>query len=246
MTRNLKDGSRKKVFLCIACGGLLIPIALIALWLQPWQSHKQATSTPRKVSSPAAAVLSSDGLVLQLPEAGDILRKSLPASAADLKENPDPFNNLRQELYYTWQSFAADRSRFLSVRIHRLASRKEAEQAYTYKLQHSQRDHSKAKGDGGANTGAATSISNMGDAAFSLPISQKMTGNTYDDNRKYDVHGTYLYCRTKNVTIEVFWEGAQTSSASSEHSAPTSDIFSYAQTTRDARNIVASVVRAME
>jgi hypothetical protein len=239
-----KHRSKGKI-LCIACGGLLGPIAVIALWLQPWHSRERATKTPQDERTAVAAVLSSDGLVLQLPEVGGVIRSSLPASAAGLKEKPDPFNNARQELYYTWQSFGADRSRFLSVRIHRLASRREAGQAYTYKMQHSQHNHSKAKGDGGADTGAATSIANMGDAAFSLPISQKMTGDIYDDNRKYDVHGTYLYCRTKNVVIEVFWEGAQTPIASSAPSMPASDVFSYAQTTRDARGIVAPVVRAM-
>ncbi|GAA2149751.1 hypothetical protein GCM10009727_53480 [Actinomadura napierensis] len=174
-----------------------------------------------------------------------MLDEHLPTGAAGLKMQADFFNDRSDQLNYSWQSFDTGGGRLLSVRIRRLTNTKEAKEAFSSKFRDLQNNHSKDKDDGGADTGSATTLSNAGDAAFSLPIAQRLTRSNSYGVQKYNVHGAYSYCRFKNVVIEVFWEGSLSSDRTSSQGASKVDTFGYAQTSGDARNIVVSVVSAL-
>ncbi|MEV5576755.1 hypothetical protein AB0L06_42590 [Spirillospora sp. NPDC052269] len=130
---------------------------------------------------------------------------------------------------YGWVNTDASRARFLYVRVFRDKTQAQARRDIAGARTLAGDDHDPVS-DGEAHTGPASSIRGLGDEAFTFAMRQREVWNgdfSPGNDRNYDIGGTYVAARVRNVWFSVRLEGSD-----NLHPAPPLDAKRSAETAR--------------
>lgn len=159
-------------------------------------------------NTPWPAATDAAGLVTRLPEIESAVSRALPDDIAEGKLWTDPYNKPSRYATFSWTVVDARHNRLLTLHVTRKASIAEAKKQAAYVRKELANDRSQT-GPQVVRTGRIEEAEHIADECLGFRITRKnaLSGVIGDSRYQYSMSGRYLYCRFKNVNMEIDWEG---------------------------------------
>lgn len=213
----------RRLRMALVSSSISIVIVGVAIWASAGEDPSHSRSEPRR-SLPAApvdklpdmAVLDSSGLVRALP---NVARAVSPVITNDVTSGKvftgdDTDRSPADGQTFIWVSFNSKFGRYLRLSVKRSVDSNGAHADLLARRKEMANKHTSA-GKYALVQGAADAITDVGDEAFILPVKEQAVVHPSQDGsaRSYDIGGSYVCTRFRNVVISVFFEGADYSSS---------------------------------
>ncbi|WP_433179931.1 hypothetical protein [Actinoallomurus sp. CA-150999] len=243
----------------LAGGGLLW-----ALWPDV-SSRPSSDASPRATSTalavppgPGTVSLAQSGQILGLPVLYSTIKAAVPPGVRweGPGANTPPGFNIDDQLYI-WGTFSESSARALRMEIIRYSSNNKASAALRSDQagctgQNKERcaGYSPPEAEGSVQifagkTGRFETLGNLGDDAFSVPVIQqrfKSPSAMEQNETTYDVGGSVVECRFRNVRIIINWRGADYPVSAAGHSPLQGTRLPYGQSRDQAISMVRAII----
>ncbi|MBO2447265.1 hypothetical protein J4573_09230 [Actinomadura barringtoniae] len=154
---------------------------------------------------PRSVITDADGVVSAMPDLLPVIRSSVPHEVTLEGFNPD---NTPTAQDYVGESFNRSMGRKLSIVIKRLDGLAKAKSAYSSEVVKRSDRHPKGRAEGLLVIGNSQSLHGLGDEAFFSTVEEGNVIRGYGAAKAtYDLGGGLVACRTKNILVEIVWEG---------------------------------------